>query len=166
MTSDKTEIAYLGLGSNLGDRMSKLEFALRKLAALPATRLLARSSIYETAPWGILDQPDFLNMCVKLETRLSPHALLDAGLLIELEAGRRRVARWGPRTLDIDILVYSDLALHDERLTIPHPKLAERIFVIMPLLEIEPGLIIEGHSITDIAKTLNGAGIRKISPKE
>src|SRR5690242_10057795 len=122
--------AFVALGGNLGDTHAILRQALDDLAALPHTRLLARSRFYRTPPWGLREQPPFLNAAAELETALAPHELLDALLGIERAAGRVRDGdRWGPRTLDLDLLHVEGVAVHDERLTLPHPRIGERAFV-------------------------------------
>lgn len=131
--------AYIGMGSNVGDRHENLKAAVRSLsAALPDVVLIARSSVYGSEPVGMTDQPDFLNAVVAVETTLDPHKLLAFLHDIEIERGRQRITRWGPRTLDLDILMYGDLQVDDPDLTLPHPRLAERRFVLEPLLEIAP----------------------------
>lgn len=127
--------AYLLLGSNLGDRLAILDEALQHLAAI-AGSVEAVSGFYETAAWGLEDQPAFLNQAVRLRTSLPPEALLDACLQAEQQAGRERKIRWGARTLDVDILLYDDLVLDTPRLTVPHPRLPERRFALVPLAEI------------------------------
>lgn len=129
-------IAYLSLGSNEGDRGGWLRFALASLAQAEGVRPLRGSSIYETSPWGPVEQESFLNACLELETDLPPTELLSVCQGVELAAGRRRQARWGPRTLDIDILLYDDLIIDAPELTIPHPHMKERLFVLVPLLEL------------------------------
>lgn len=131
-------IVYLGLGSNLGDRRAAIEAALARLDALASTCVLAVSSIIETDPMGFTDQPRFLNAVAELETDLLPHDLLDELHDIEDQLGRVRTRRWGPRTIDLDILLYDDLVMQTEVLTIPHPRLADRRFVLAPLVEIAP----------------------------
>lgn len=138
--------AFVALGSNLGDPQRQLGEAFAALGRLPATRLLQRSRLYRTPPWGMLEQPPFLNAVAMLDTALDPHALLDALLSIELDAGRTRDGvRWGPRTLDLDLLHVDGVTLHDERLTLPHPRIAERAFVLLPLAELAPELKLPGH---------------------
>ena len=130
---------YLALGTNLGDRLANLRSAL---AALPPSVILRRSSpIYETPPWGITDQPAFLNMVAKGETSLEPLPLLKYLMGIETELGRTPTIRWGPRLIDIDILFYDDLVLDLPEVTIPHPRLHERAFVLVPLADIAPDFI-------------------------
>lgn len=130
--------AYLGLGSNVGDREAHLAYALRRLAA--GTRLTGTSSVYETQPVGQLDQAPFLNMVVRVRTALEPVALLGLIHTIEAERHRVRTIRNAPRTLDIDILLMGDQRIELEGLTVPHPRMAERPFVLVPLLELDPDL--------------------------
>jgi 2-amino-4-hydroxy-6-hydroxymethyldihydropteridine diphosphokinase len=155
-------LAALGLGGNLGDVRDAFERALGRLLASPEIILLARSSIYRTAPWGPVAQPAFLNMAVLVRTSLSPHALLDRCLAIEIEEGRIRAERYGPRNLDIDILIYDELTLSDERLTLPHPRLTERVFALVPLAEIAPDLIIGSESVKMAASRLREEGIERL----
>jgi 2-amino-4-hydroxy-6-hydroxymethyldihydropteridine diphosphokinase len=132
--------AYVGLGANLGDRDGSIR---RAADLLGAVRL---STIRETEPWGYADQPPFLNAVAELETELSPRALLDRLLEVERELGRTREApRWGPRTIDLDLLLYGDLALDEPGLTIPHPRLHERLFVLEPLADLAPDADVPGH---------------------
>lgn len=127
---------YLSLGSNLGDSLGYLQAGVTQLSALPDTKVMAVSAVYRTAAWGKTDQPDFLNICVRLETQLAPVALLEACQAIELAQNRERKLHWGPRTLDIDLLLYDDLTLALPRLTLPHPYLWQRAFVLLPLLDV------------------------------
>jgi 2-amino-4-hydroxy-6-hydroxymethyldihydropteridine diphosphokinase len=129
---------YVALGSNLGDRSAHLNRARRALAALPDTALLAASSVEETAPLGGMDQPPYLNQMVLLETELAPRALLEACQAIEREAGRVRTVRWGPRTLDVDIVRFGDRHLAEPDLIIPHPELPNRDFWQRELAELQP----------------------------
>jgi 2-amino-4-hydroxy-6-hydroxymethyldihydropteridine diphosphokinase len=139
------EFAYIGLGSNLADPVAQVEAGVLALAALPQTRLVGRSRLFRSAPWGRLDQPEFINAVAMLETALSPRVLLDALLTIERAAGRERNGtHWGPRVLDLDVLVYGDRVVNESGLHVPHPHLAERAFVLMPLAEIAPELHIAG----------------------
>lgn len=139
------ENVYIGLGSNLADPNAQVEAALAVLAKLPATRLVARSRRYRSAPWGRADQPEFVNAVAHLHTAMPPHDLLHALLAIERAAGRvRDGTRWGPRVLDLDILVYGDRVLNESGLHVPHPHLHERAFVLAPLAEIAPDLEIPG----------------------
>jgi 2-amino-4-hydroxy-6-hydroxymethyldihydropteridine diphosphokinase len=137
-------IAYIGLGSNLEEPVSQLQRAFADIAGLSDTHLVEESSLYRSAPIGLLDQPDFVNAVAKIETALTPHALLHVLLRIELEHGRERTVRNAPRTLDLDVLLYDDMQLHEHGLTIPHPQMHLRAFVLQPLLEIAPDVSIPG----------------------
>lgn len=146
---------YLGLGANLGDRLAQLREAL---AALPG--VVVCSSVYETEPWGKLDQPRFLNLCCELTTALTPSDLHASTLQIERQLGRAAEReRWGPRPIDIDILTYDDLVLSTPELTIPHPGIAERAFVLRPLAEIAPDLRVPGlpGTVSDLLERLPDA---------
>jgi 2-amino-4-hydroxy-6-hydroxymethyldihydropteridine diphosphokinase len=138
--------AWIGLGSNLADPASAVERGLDALADLPSTRLGARSRLYRTAPWGITDQPSFVNAVARIETGLAPLDLLDALLAIERRHGRdrERDLRWGPRTLDLDLLLYGSMRIAQPQLTVPHPQLHRRAFVLVPLAEIDPALEVPG----------------------
>jgi len=138
------QTAFIGLGSNLKEPRAQVLHAIEALGRMPHTRLLARSSLWRSAPVGYLDQPDFINAVVKLETGLAPRALLDALLALEHDNGRTREFRNAPRTLDLDLLLYGDLRHHEHGLTVPHPQMHLRAFVLLPLLEIEPGCMIPG----------------------
>ncbi|HXU92818.1 MAG TPA: 2-amino-4-hydroxy-6-hydroxymethyldihydropteridine diphosphokinase [Gallionella sp.] len=137
-------IAFVGLGSNLDDPGSQLQHAFADIDRLPGTRLMQHSSLYRSAPVGYLDQPDFVNAVAKIATALTPHELLQALLNIEHSHGRERTFRNAPRTLDLDVLLYDDLQLHEHGLTIPHPQMHLRAFVLQPLLEIAPDCVIPG----------------------
>jgi 2-amino-4-hydroxy-6-hydroxymethyldihydropteridine diphosphokinase len=140
------EQVYIGLGSNLAGPRAQIERALHALAAIAQTRLVRHSRLYATRPWGRTDQPDFVNAAAQLETTLAPRDLLDALLDIEHGAGRTRDAtRWGPRALDLDILVCGARTIHEPGLCVPHPHLHERAFVLLPLGEIAPDLLIPGR---------------------
>ena len=136
--------AFIGLGSNLEDPRSQLQRAFAELDGLADTRLIVRSSLYRSAPLGYPDQPEFVNAVAKVATALTPQALLQALLKIEHEHGRERTFRNAPRTLDMDILLYDDMQLHEHGLTIPHPQMHLRAFVLQPLLEIAPDIGIPG----------------------
>lgn len=141
MTTD----AYIALGANIGDPVATVRAAVDALAGLPGLRLLQASSLYRTAPVGLQDQPDFINAVARTETDLAPHALLDALLSLEARFGRIRQERNGPRSLDLDLLLYDGLALDTPSLTLPHPRLHLRAFVLVPLAEIAPDLAIPGR---------------------
>lgn len=132
-------VAYLSLGTNLGDRLQNLVAAVRLLST-PATRVTRVSSVYETAPQGKTDQPTFLNMAVEVDTALEPRELLQHIQSVEQQLGRVRVERWGPRIIDVDIVLYGDICLQEEDLILPHPRMQERAFVLLPLLELNPQL--------------------------
>lgn len=138
-------IATIGLGANLNDPAGQVEYALAELDRLPGTRLVARSSLYASAPVGYVDQPDFVNAVAQVETTLAPRALLAALLDIEHRHGRERSFRNAPRTLDLDLLLYGDARFHEEGLSLPHPRMHVRAFVLLPLLEIAPDATIPGH---------------------
>ncbi|BAD42168.1 2-amino-4-hydroxy-6-hydroxymethyldihydropteridine diphosphokinase [Symbiobacterium thermophilum] len=128
--------AYLSLGANIGDPEGQLVSALRRLASAPGTSLAAVSGLYRTAPQGLTDQPDFLNCAARIETALDPYGLLALTQSIEADLGRVRTIRWGPRTIDIDILLHGQARLDGPGLTLPHPRMLERAFVLAPLLEV------------------------------
>ncbi|MGD8108152.1 2-amino-4-hydroxy-6-hydroxymethyldihydropteridine diphosphokinase [Pantoea sp. FN0302] len=152
---------YLALGSNLADPLHQVRNALDALDAIPQTQRVAVSSFYRTPPYGPPDQPDYLNAAVALDTALSPEALLDHTQRIELEQGRERKAeRWGPRTLDLDILLFGDRVLHTPRLTVPHYDMHNRAFMLVPLLEIAPqARLPDGHPLAAVAAGLDCSAI-------
>jgi 2-amino-4-hydroxy-6-hydroxymethyldihydropteridine diphosphokinase len=154
-----THIVYLALGTNLGERLDNLHAALNAFA--PQIRVTEQSRVYETEPWGYADQPAFLNLVIRAETLLSPQALL--GVLKELEAtlGRTPSFRNGPRLIDLDILFYDDIILDTPGLVIPHPRLHERTFVLVPLLDVAPDLMhpILRRTMSQIMQELNGSGV-------
>jgi 2-amino-4-hydroxy-6-hydroxymethyldihydropteridine diphosphokinase len=137
--------AYLGLGANLGNREANICKALRSLDNLPTIQVTNVSSFYETPAVGITDQPDFLNAAAAIETTLTSDHLLEASLAVEKNMGRVRTQRWGPRVIDIDILVYGDEQKITPTLTLPHPRLLERVFALAPLAEIAPELVLPGQ---------------------
>lgn len=128
--------ALIGLGANIGDPISQLQAACVQLAQHPDCRLHAASRVYVSAPLGPQDQPDFLNAAIALQTRLTPHALLDVLQAIELQLGRVRLRHWGERCIDLDLLLFGDVCLDDPRLTLPHPGMASRAFVLQPLIDL------------------------------
>ena len=141
--------AYVALGSNLGDRLATLEAALRALDGLPGVRVVASSSVYETEPWGGVEQPPYANAVATLEVGGDALSLLRACKVIEQELGREPGVRFGPRALDLDILLFGDEVLDTPELTIPHPRMLEREFVVTPLLEIEPRVTLpDGRPVT------------------
>jgi len=149
--------AAVALGSNLEDPEAQVNRGLDELAALPDTELLARSRLFRTAPVGYVDQPDFVNACALVETGLAPHALLDALLAVEKRHGRVREIPNGPRTLDLDIILYGDRVIDEPGLKVPHPRAHERAFVLKPLLEVWPDAVIPGRgSARELDSLLRG----------
>ncbi|MFN3314462.1 MAG: 2-amino-4-hydroxy-6-hydroxymethyldihydropteridine diphosphokinase [Hyphomonas sp.] len=156
--------AGIGLGSNLGDRQAHLAGAARALAALEGTRILAASSVWQTPPVGPPGQPDYFNACLRIETDLTPKALLAACLAIEQAHGRERRERWGARTLDMDILWYDDLEMASEALTLPHPRLIQRAFVLAPLMEIASDVRIAGDTVSAHFSRLDTEDLIRLGP--
>lgn len=153
--------AYIGLGANLNDPIAQVKAGIDALAALPRTQLIARSSLYRTAPVGYADQPDFINAVAAIDTALSARELLDALLATELAHGRARAFANAPRTLDLDVLLYGDAQVHEAGLTIPHPRMHERAFVLAPLAEIAPGCVIPGRG--SVSELLAGTGLHGVT---
>jgi 2-amino-4-hydroxy-6-hydroxymethyldihydropteridine diphosphokinase len=137
--------AFIGLGSNLGEREAMIRLALDDLARLPGTTLVRASSLYDTEPAGDVDQPNFLNAAAQIDTELTARQLLWNLLLIEKRLGRVRTRRWGPRTIDLDLLLYGQMVVEEPDLKVPHPELTRRSFVLVPLVEIDPLLV---HPVT------------------
>ena len=155
--------AFIGLGSNLGDPAAQIRRALRALAALPETRLVRQSSLYRNPPAGYLNQPEFINAVARIETRLAPRDLLEELLAIERAHGRVRDIPNGPRTLDLDILLYGERTVREPGLTIPHPRMLERAFVLLPLAEIAPETVVPGGGRSaDLAARLDASGLVKL----
>ena len=138
--------AYVGMGSNVGDREAMIRSALECLAQVPETNLIRASSLYDTEPAGDADQPNFLNAVAELDTELTPRQLLWNLLLIERRLGRVRTRRWGPRNIDLDLLLQGSLVIDEPDLKVPHPELLQRAFVLVPLVELDPLLV---HPITN-----------------
>ncbi len=149
--------AYLGLGGNIGERAACIAEAIEHLDATPGVAVTARSQLIETAPWGDTDQAAFLNAAVAIDTTLAPRDLLEAILAIELAMGRVRSRKWGPRIIDIDILLYGEETIDEDGLTVPHPHLTERDFVLRPLAEIAPDLEVGGRRVADLAAAVGAA---------
>jgi 2-amino-4-hydroxy-6-hydroxymethyldihydropteridine diphosphokinase len=156
--------ALIGLGGNVGDARATLDEAVRNFCDGIEIKLVARSSDYRTPPWGVLDQPDFVNLCLCVATDLSPQGLLARALTVEANLGRNRAVerRWGPRVVDIDLLAYDDLILDEPGLVLPHPRLAERAFVLVPLMEIAPDWRIGGETVRALATRIDVAGIERL----
>jgi 2-amino-4-hydroxy-6-hydroxymethyldihydropteridine diphosphokinase len=156
--------AYIALGANLEDPVVQVRAGLAALATLPDTQLLVQSSLYRTAPVGYADQPDFINAVAAVDTELSPRELLDALLAIELNHGRVRQFANAPRTLDLDVLLYDDVEVNESGLTIPHPRMHERAFVLAPLAEIAPLCEIPGHgSVSELLRGLDTQGVTRLA---
>lgn len=157
------QTAFVGLGSNLGRPVSQVRAALCELDALQETRLMQQSSLYRSPPLGPAGQPDYVNAVARLETRLAPHALLDRLQDIEQQHGRVRGKRWGPRTLDLDLLLFGDRRIASERLRVPHPEMARRPFVLFPLSEIAPDLTLPGIGpLALLLRDLPSEGLRRL----
>ena len=158
--------AYVALGGNQDDPAAQVRAAFDALDAWPQVRVARRSSLYLTPPWGVTEQPDFINAVAELDTGLAPEALLQALLCIEREAGRTRDdTRWGPRVLDLDLLMYGDRVLEQPGLTLPHPRMAERAFVLLPLHEIAPSLRIPGLGRVDaLLGKLDASPCKRLEP--
>jgi 2-amino-4-hydroxy-6-hydroxymethyldihydropteridine diphosphokinase len=156
--------ALIALGGNVGDVRATFQKAIAHICGMTQAALLARSSDYATPPWGEAEQPRFINACIEIDTPLDPHALLFALQKIESKFGRDRGSerRWGPRTLDLDLIAYDDVSLQKPELTLPHPRLFERAFVLVPLAEIAPDRVIGGRSITSALAALSTAGIERL----
>jgi 2-amino-4-hydroxy-6-hydroxymethyldihydropteridine diphosphokinase len=165
--SAETAQVLLAFGGNVGEVRETFERALAMLCDGAEVRLKARSSDYATPPWGVADQAPFVNRCLAVETALSPRALLERVQTVEHALGRRRVQerRWGPRPIDIDILAYDDVTLAGADLTLPHPRLFERAFVLVPLAEIAPDRVIAGRRVRDALAGLDTAGISRLPPR-
>lgn len=149
-------VAYIAIGSNLASPLEQVNAAIQALGEIPQSRIVALSSFYRTPPLGPQDQPDYLNAAVALETSLSPEALLDHTQRIELQQGRvRKAERWGPRTLDLDIMLFGDAVINTERLTVPHYDMKNRGFMLWPLFEIAPELVFpDGEGLRERLTTL------------
>jgi len=156
-------LAYIGLGSNLDQPRAQVEQALSELEALPDTRIIKQSALFQSAPVGPQDQPDYINAAALLETGLAPEALLNALQAIELMHGRERIVHWGARTLDLDILLYDQQRITTERLTVPHAHLHERSFVLGPLLDINDALTLpSGESVASLWQQCDKTGLSRL----
>ena len=159
--------SLIALGGNVGDVRDTLDRAIARLCDGKAVHLLARSSDYLTPPWGVVDQPPFINCAIAVSTALEPRALLSRAQVVEAFFGRDRAkeTKWGPRTLDIDLIVYDDIMLATPELTLPHPRLLERAFVLLPLADIAPDRVIAGRRIKDALAKVPLPGIEKLPPR-
>jgi 2-amino-4-hydroxy-6-hydroxymethyldihydropteridine diphosphokinase len=159
--------AFIALGGNVGEVRKTFERAIALLCEDGAVRLVARSSDHRTPPWGVTDQPAFINAVIAVSTSLSPHTLLARLQTCERALGRDRAQerQWGPRPIDLDLLAYDDVALHDPNLTLPHPHLFERAFVLVPLAEIAADRLIAGIRVADALARVDTGGIEKLPPR-
>ena len=155
--------ALLGLGGNLGDPVANMRRALQAIDAREDVTVTAVSRLYRTPPWGKLDQPWFVNACAAVETTLGPRALLDLCLETERALKRERRERWGPRTIDLDVLDYAGAPYEDAELSLPHPRMGLRAFVLVPLAEIAPDFVIDGRPIAEAIAAVEGEGIEAAS---
>ena len=161
--SGRNSTVFLSLGGNLGEPAVSMGAALRSLDADPRSRVVRVSSLYRTPPWGKTDQPDFLNAAAELSTALAPRDLLALCLEVERSLKRVREERWGPRLIDIDILVFGERAIHEVGLDVPHPRMLERGFVLAPLAEIAPGLVVAGSSVSERLQAMDTSGIERLA---
>jgi 2-amino-4-hydroxy-6-hydroxymethyldihydropteridine diphosphokinase len=159
--------ALIALGGNVGDVRATFDQAIAKLCGDDAVRLITRSSDYCTPPWGVTDQAPFINAAIAVATALTPHGLLARAQACERALGRTRAIerRWGPRTIDLDLLAYDDVVLVDRDLILPHPHLLERAFVLVPLAEIAPDRLIAGVKVRDALKRVDASGIERLPPR-
>jgi len=162
LKSGKALSATLGLGGNIGDVAHTMGKALDLLQAVYGLNISQISSLYKTPPWGIKNQDWFVNACFEISTTLSPHQLLEHCLAVELQLKRVRTLRWGPRTIDIDVLTFEGYSSDEPKLTVPHPRMLERAFVLVPLCEIAPKLQVSGKTIENWVKEADRSGIEKI----
>lgn len=155
---------FIGLGANLAEPLTQLRQAVQALSRLPGSRLVACSPLYQSSPMGPADQPDYLNAVAALDTALAPHALLDELQRIEREQGRvRKAERWGPRTLDLDLLLYGSLSTQDARLTLPHYGMKSRAFVLLPLADLAPELVLPcGTSLAELVARCDRTGLHRL----
>lgn len=158
--------AYLGLGTNMGYREGYLRQACEIIQKHSDIDILKISKVYETKAWGYKEQEDFLNICVEIETTLSPEELLETCQYIEEELNRVRLIRWGPRTIDVDILFFNDIISKNEHLTIPHPRIKERAFVLIPLMDLNQELMIEDKPISYYFSKLSKEEINEVREVE
>ena len=166
MTDALLAHAYLALGGNVGNSRAILDRAVALLCDGKDVRLTARSADYSTPPWGFKYQPPFINLCIAVDTTLSPRELLARAQEVELKLGRDRAheKRWGPRTADIDIVAYDDLTLDEPGLILPHPRLFERAFVLLPLVEIAGDRVIAGQNLREALAKVDATGIERLPP--
>jgi 2-amino-4-hydroxy-6-hydroxymethyldihydropteridine diphosphokinase len=154
--------ATIGLGSNIGDRAGNIERAIELLTADGAVSLVARSAFYRTAPWGVTDQDWFVNACLAIKTDVSARELLRRCQAVENDMKRIRIQRWGPRIIDVDVLTFRDLKIDEPDFIVPHPRIAERAFVLVPLRDVAPDLQIDGASIGEMLSKLDASDVQPI----
>lgn len=154
--------AYLGLGTNMGNRENYLRKAVEIINNNQEIKILKVSKVYETKAWGLKEQDDFLNLCVEIETELNPQELLEVCHKVEEELNRVRTIRWGPRTIDVDILFFNDMLSLDENLTLPHPRIKERAFVLIPLMDLNTNLLIDNKTISYYLNKLSKDEIEEV----
>ncbi|MEX0346499.1 MAG: 2-amino-4-hydroxy-6-hydroxymethyldihydropteridine diphosphokinase [Rhizobiaceae bacterium] len=163
LTESSAERIFVGLGGNIGDPRRAMASAISTLVRDADIEMIAVSSLYSTPPWGISEQPDFLNAVVELKTTLEPRQLLDKCLEVERSLKRERKERWGPRIIDLDIIAYGRREVRENDLQLPHPRLAERAFVLVPLAEIAPEFVIGGNAVHELLDVVDTEGIERIA---
>ncbi len=161
--NDRTSDAFIALGSNIGDKIANIDHAIKLLTEHDDVRLLARSRDYWTPPWGNTDQDWFVNACIGVATQLGPRDLLRLCLETEERMGRKRAEKWGPRLIDLDVLLYGDASFSDAELTLPHPHITARAFVLAPLADIASDAIIEGKPVSRWLDEINKQGVQPIA---
>lgn len=154
--------AIVALGSNIGEKAGNIAAAIRELTRDGAIRLVSQSRNFRTPPWGVTDQDWFVNACVAVDTELSPRALLGRCLAVERKLGRVRAKKWGPRVIDLDVLVYRNETIADEDLTLPHPRVHERAFVLAPLADIAPDLVVSGKPVREWLAAIDRTGVEPL----
>jgi 2-amino-4-hydroxy-6-hydroxymethyldihydropteridine diphosphokinase len=163
LLSPAEEEVLIGLGGNIGDPLGAMRHALESIGGHMNCRVLRVSSVWKTPPWGVTDQPDFLNACAAIETTLAPHAFLKFCLSVEQQLKRVRDLRWGPRSIDLDILFFGKRIINEPGLIVPHPRFAERAFVLVPLAEIAPVRLYHGQTIDALAARSDATGMSKFA---
>lgn len=158
--------AAIGLGSNIGDKAGNIDRAVTALDTADGVRVVARSAYYRTAPWGVTDQDWFVNGCVVVKTELDARDLLALCLDVEQRLGRKRDRHWGPRIIDLDILTYGDAVIDEPGLTVPHPHMLDRVFVLAPLAELMPEKIVSGIRVADALARLDDSGVHRLDVVE
>ena len=155
--------SIIALGSNLGDKVGNIETAIRLLGERGDVSIVRRSRNFATEPWGKTDQDTFVNACISVATKLSPRALLERCQEIEQRMGRQQTEKWGPRLIDLDLLVYGDQSIHEPDFVLPHPHIAERAFVLAPLMDIAPDLMLSGQSVRALHAAIDRTGVQPLT---